>query len=72
MISCVRKNTILEIEDSSQESTQKIFRPITGRLDDVAFSNFKIRKNLKKGRPLNKTDVPVYGKAIEEVPEYVC
>ena len=45
---------------------------MTGRLDDVALSNFKIRKNLQKGRPLNKTDVPVYGIAIEEVPEYMC
>ena len=38
----------------------------------VAFSNFKKRKNLKKGRPLNKTDVLVYGKAIEVVPEHMC
>ena len=71
MISCVRKNTILEIEDSSQESTQKVLRTITGRLDDVGFSNFKICKNLKKGRPLNKTDVPVYRIATAEVPEHM-
>ena len=68
----MRKNTILEIEDSSQESTQKVLSSITGRLDDVAFNNFKKRKNLKKGRPLNKTDAPVYGIAIKEVPEYMC
>ena len=41
-------------------------------MDDVALSNFKIRKILKKGKPLDKTDVPVYGIAIEEVPEYKC
>ena len=41
-------------------------------MDDVALSNFQIRKNLKKGKPLDKTDVPVYGIAIEEVPEYMC
>ena len=40
--------------------------------NDAAFSNLKERKNLKKGRPLYKTYVPVYAKAIEEVPEYIC
>ena len=40
--------------------------------NDVAFDNFKKRKNLKKGKPLNKTDVLVYGKAMEEVPEHMC
>ena len=40
--------------------------------NDVAFSNLKKRKNLKEGRPLNKTDVLVYGKAIEVVPEHMC
>ena len=39
---------------------------------NVAFSNLKKRKNLQKRRPLNKIDVPVYGKAIEQVPEYIC
>ena len=40
--------------------------------NDVAFSNLKKRKNFKKGRPLNKTYVLVYGKAIEVVPEHMC
>ena len=40
--------------------------------NNVAFSNFEKRKILKKGRPLNKTDVLVYGKAIEVVPEHMC
>ena len=61
----------MEIEGSSQESWQKVLRRITGRLDNVALSNFEILKNFKKGRPLYKTDVPVYGIAIEEAPEYM-
>ena len=40
--------------------------------NDVAFSNLKETKILKKGRPFNKTYVPIYGKAIEEVPENMC
>ena len=60
------------VEESSQESLRKVFKPITERLNDVSLSNLKILKNLKKGRPVNKTDVPDYGIAIEdEVPDYI-
>ena len=47
-------------------------KPITERLDDVPLSNLERRTNLMKRRPVNKTDVPDYGIAIEyEVPDYI-
>ena len=53
-------------EKTSQESFQKVFKPITTKLDDVAFRNLNIPR-LKK-----KLGVPDYGIAIEDedIPDY--
>ena len=43
-------------EQVSKESFQKVFKPITSKLDDVALGNLKLpalqRKRGKKGKPL--------------------
>ena len=57
-------------EKTSQESLQKVFKPITTKLDDVAFRNLNIpRLTKKRGK---KLDVPDYGIALEDedVPDY--
>ena len=53
-------------EKISQESFQKAFKPITTKLDDVAFMN------LNKPRLTKKLGVPDYGIAIEDedIPDY--
>ena len=53
-------------EKISQESFQKAFKPITTKLDDVAF------RNLNKPRLTKKLGVPDYGIAIEDedIPDY--
>ena len=51
-------------EKTSQESFQKAFKPITTKLDDVAFRNLNIpRLTKKRGK---KLDVPDYGIALED------
>ena len=57
-------------EKTSQESFQKAFKPITTKLDEVAFRNFNIpRLTKKRGKKLG---VPDYGIAIEDedIPDY--
>ena len=57
-------------EKTSQESLQKVFKPITTKLDDVAFRNLNIPRLTKKhGR---KQGVPDYGIALEDedIPDY--
>ena len=57
-------------EKTSQESFQKVFKPITTKLDDVAFRNLNIpRLTKKRGKKLG---VPDSGIAIEDedIPNY--
>ena len=57
-------------EKTSQESFQKAFKPITTKLDDVAFRNLNIpRLTKKRGKKLS---VPDYGIALEDedIPDY--
>ena len=57
-------------EKTSQESFQKAFKPITTKLDDVAFRNLNIpRLTKKRGKKLG---VPDYGIALEDedIPDY--
>ena len=66
-------NTILKNqlgEKTSQESLQKVFKPITTKLDDVAFRNLNIPRLTKK-RGI-KQGVPDYGIALEDedIPDY--
>ena len=57
-------------EKISQESFQKVFQPITTKLDDVSFRNMNIpRLTKKRGKKLG---VPDYGIALEDedIPDY--
>ena len=57
-------------EKTSQESLQKVFKPITTKLDDVALRNLNIpRLTKKRGKKLG---VPDYGIALEDedIPNY--
>ena len=57
-------------EKTSQESFQKAFKPITTKLDEVAFRNLNIpRLTKKRGK---KVGVPDYGIALEDedIPDY--
>ena len=53
-------------EKTSQEAFQKAFKPITTKLDDVAFRNLNIPRLTKK------LGVPDYGIALEDedIPDY--
>ena len=58
-------------EKTSQESLQKVFKPITTKLDDVAFRNLNIPRLKKRGR---NRDVPDYAVGVEDedggIPDY--
>ena len=67
-------NTILKNqlgEKTSQESLQKVFKPITTKLDDVAFRNLNIPRLKKRGKKLG---VPDYAVGVEDedggIPNY--
>ena len=47
-------------EEASQDSSQKLFKPITTKLDEVVKSNLNIRMPQKRPIPLKKTEVPDY------------
>ena len=57
-------------EKTSQEFLQKVFKPITTKLDDVAFRNLNIPRLTKKRG--EKLGVPDYGIALEDedIPDY--
>ena len=59
-------------EKTSQESLQKVFKPITTKLDDVAFRNLNIPRLTKKRG--EKLGVPDYGidteDEDEDIPDY--
>ena len=58
-------------EKTSQESLQKVFKPITTKLDDVAFRNLNIPRLKKRDR---NRDVPDYAVGVEDedggIPDY--
>ena len=58
-------------EKTSQESLQKVFKPITTKLDDVAFMNLNIPQLKKRGR---NRGVPDYAVGVEDedggIPDY--
>ena len=58
-------------EKTSQESLQKVFKPITTKLDDVAFMNLNIPRLKKRGR---NRGVPDYAVGVEDedggIPDY--
>ena len=58
-------------EKTSQESLQKVFKPITTKLDDVAFRNLNIPRLKKRGR---NQGVPDYAVGVEDedggIPDY--
>ena len=58
-------------EKISQESFQKVFKPITTKLDDVAFMNLNIPRLKKRGR---NRGVPDYAVGVEDedggIPDY--
>ena len=56
-------------EKTSQESFEKVFKPITTKLDDVVLSNLKLPVKRRPAR--KKGEVPDYGIAVDdEVPDY--
>ena len=57
-------------EKTSHESLQKVFKPITTKLDDVALRNLNIHRLTKKRG--KKLGVPDYGIALEDedIPDY--
>ena len=58
-------------EKTSQESLQKVFKPITTKIDDVAFRNLNIPRLKKRGR---NRGVPDYAVGVEDedggIPDY--
>ena len=58
-------------EKTSQESLQKVFKPITTKLDDIAFMNLNIPRLKKRGR---NRGVPDYAVGVEDedggIPDY--
>ena len=58
----ILKNTLGE--KTSQTSLEKVFKPITTKLDDVIVSNLKIP--IRKRQQLKKVEVPNYGIDIDD------
>ena len=53
-------------KETSQESLAKVFKPVTSKLDDVIYSNLKLRMPQRRKRPPRKMEVPNYGIDIED------
>ena len=53
-------------EETSKGSFDKLFKPVTSKLDDVIVSNLKSGMPQKRKRPLKKGEVPNYGIDIED------
>ena len=53
-------------EQTCQESFEKVFKPVTSKLDDVIDSNLNLRMPQRRKRPLKKGEVPNYGIDIED------
>ena len=51
-------------QETSQESFEKVFKPVTTKLDDVITSNLRMPQ--RKKRPPKKAEVPNYGVDIED------
>ena len=49
-----------------EESFEKVFKPVTSKLDDVIDSNLNLRMPQKRRKPLKKGEVPNYGIDIED------
>ena len=60
-------------EQMDQTSFQKMFKPITSKLDNVALGNLKLPA-LQRKRGNERREVRDYGIAIEdqEIPDYAC
>ena len=67
-INCVRNEiTRHKIgQETSQDSFQKVFKPVTTKLDDVITSNLNLRMPQRGKRPPKKAEVPNYGVDIED------
>ena len=53
-------------QETSQDSFQKVFKPVTTKLDDVITSNLNLRMPQRGKRPPKKAEVPNYGVDIED------
>ena len=53
-------------QETSQESFEKVFKPVTTKLDDVITSNLNLRMPQREKRPPKKAGVPNYGVDIED------
>ena len=53
-------------QETSQESFEKVFKPVTTKLDDVITSNLNLRTPQRGKRPPKKAEVPNYGVDIED------
>ena len=53
-------------QETSQESFEKVFKPVTTKLDDVVKRNLNLRMPQMRKRPLRKAEVPDYGVDIED------
>ena len=52
-------------EEMSKGSFEKVFKPVTSKLDDVIVSNLKSGMPQRRKRPQKKGEVPDYGIDIE-------
>ena len=53
-------------EETSKGSFDKLFKPVTSKLDDVIVSNLKSGMPQRRKRPQKKGEVPDYGIDIED------
>ena len=53
-------------EETSKGSFDKLFKPVTSKLDDVIDSNLNLRMPQRRKRPLKKGEVPNYGIDIDD------
>ena len=53
-------------EETSKGSFNKLFKPVTSKLDDVIDSNLNLRMPQRRKRPPRKGKVPNYGIDIED------
>lgn len=58
-------------QQTSQESFEKVFKPVTSKLDEVIESNLDLKMHPRKKQPLKKVEVPDYGVDFEDEDWYL-
>ena len=65
-MSILQSHNIKSVRRRAKGHFEKLFKPVTSKLDDVIVSNLNLRMPQRRKRPLRKGEVPNYGIDIDD------